>query len=83
MRGTESTRQRPRRQNTSPGTRYGYVTILELSYRYKDYRTFMCRCDCGNILHIPWQYLQEHPNISCGCMKTLVINPVTGEMICD
>jgi hypothetical protein len=55
------------------GTKFGRLsTIKEVEPFFdktKNYRTFLCKCECGNELKIRLKDLRNENTTSCGCFK--------------
>ena len=53
------------------GKKFGDLTVLELTdHLVHKTRTYLCRCDCGNLTHVLPSNLQKGNTKSCGCRKT-------------
>jgi len=50
------------------GKRYGYLTIIGMGIKDKNYR-LECQCDCGNIIRASFHELEKSRVVSCGCKK--------------
>lgn len=54
------------------GNKYGRLTVISLSdYKIDNRITYICRCDCGNIVTVKSANLTRttKPTRSCGCIK--------------
>ena len=53
------------------GKKFGDLTVLELTeHLIHGTRTYLCRCDCGNLTYVLPSNLKSGNNKSCGCRKT-------------
>ena len=53
------------------GKKFGDLTVLEQTeHLIRGTRTYLCRCDCGNLTHVLPSNLRSGNTKSCGCKKT-------------
>ena len=65
---TKMKKERPKLDLT--GRRYGYLTVMEMLYHYKNGKTFCkCLCDCGNTHITSSAGLSQGKISSCGCKR--------------
>lgn len=58
------------RKKDLTGMRFGKLTAVEpTSERKNGYTIWICRCDCGNIVHVPSRFLKNGWSSSCGCQE--------------
>jgi len=51
-----------------PGTRFSRLVVIKTIGRDKEHgRIYLCRCDCGNKVHVQGRYLRSGESTSCGC----------------
>lgn len=51
------------------GDRYGRLTIVSETDKWKGRRMFLCRCDCGNEVVVGLGNLRNGHTQSCGCLQ--------------
>lgn len=53
------------------GKRFGYLTVLRLDEdrSTKNYKYWICECDCGNVKSIQGSHLKSGSVSSCGCHR--------------
>ena len=52
------------------GKRFGQVVVLEeTDEREKNYKLWLCRCDCGNTVKVSTYNLLHKSHVSCGCSE--------------
>lgn len=68
------------------GEKYGRLTVLNFSRKYKGIYYWFCRCDCGKIKELSIQDLKSGNTKSCGCLRKenpsrIKINNLSGTRI--
>lgn len=53
------------------GTKSNMLTVIEYAGKRKGKSYWKCRCDCGNYVEIPSDYVTTGRNKSCGCIKSV------------
>lgn len=51
------------------GHRFGKLTVVKKE-TYGSHSTYLCKCDCGNMLSVRGDSLQSGKTVSCGCSKS-------------
>lgn len=59
----------PSRLEVTPGERFGRLTIVKEVEQWHKRRSFLCRCDCGNIKVVNLAKLRSGNTQSCGCYQ--------------
>lgn len=52
------------------GKRFGRLVAIKRVGTYYSSTLWECKCDCGNIVNIPLQHLNNGATRSCGCLKS-------------
>ena len=51
------------------GRHIGHVTVVdEVDERWNNYRVWLCRCDCGNMVKFSSRDLSYRNDLNCGCI---------------
>lgn len=51
------------------GQRFGRLVVVAFSGTVSRSRTWVCKCDCGTEVVVPFKYLSGRQKISCGCAR--------------
>lgn len=51
------------------GERFGYLTAIEISGKYRRESVWLCKCDCGKETHVKISNLKNRNTMSCGCKQ--------------
>jgi len=55
------------------GKRYGRLTVLKRGMSVKGHAIWICKCDCGNKVHVEGRELRRGGVKSCGCFREEVL----------
>lgn len=71
---TKATKDRHKKfRENNIGERFGRLIIMSYDEKGSNEcnRTkYICKCDCGNVISVKWQNLQQGNTISCGCYNS-------------
>lgn len=57
------------KREIKPGTRFGFLTVVEEAPERYSGRYFKCRCDCGTVKEVWLHHLLRSKTLSCGCYR--------------
>lgn len=57
------------------GQRFGMLTVLRRSEKFRPFVYWVCQCDCGKLVEVAGNNLKRGHNVSCGCRR---IKPYIG-----
>ena len=60
-------------------TKIGNLTITS-EYKKRNKIYCVCKCDCGNIIHIRKDSLKNKKDLSCGCKTKIDYNDIRGKI---
>ena len=65
------------------GNTYDYLTVISRAGSKDKYATWLCKCQCGNVVEVKGVNLRRSGTKSCGCLQKEKVNKMNQEKLID